>query len=165
MKRLFKEDKMAIDRQADEGEKIKALLSTLWIFAVLNYLYCDVLSLFDPSTLNQLIKGSAGGIKVTQEFLLGASVLMEISMSMVLLSRLLNNRTNRITNIAAGTVTTLVQISSLFFGTKPTPYYVFFSVIEISTTAFIVWYASKWAIPKSSTNEHSVSLEEVKCRY
>lgn len=154
---------MAIDRQADEGEKIKALLSTLWIFAVLNYLYCDVLSLFDPSTLNQLIKGSAGEIKVTQEFLMGASVLMEISMSMVLLSRVLSRRANRITNIAAGIITTLVQISSLFFGTKPTIYYIFFSVIEISTTAFIAWYAFEWASPQSTTSNHSLSLEGIEC--
>lgn len=146
-----------------EEKNEKALLSTLWIFAVLNYLYCDVLTLMDPTTLNQVIKGSVGGIKVTQEFLFGASVLMEISMSMVLLSRVLNQRANRITNIAAGIITTLVQISSLFFGTKPTPYYIFFSVIEDSTTAFIVWYAFKWASAKSMANNHSARLEGAKC--
>jgi hypothetical protein len=154
---------MTIKNQADKTKNIKALLSTLWIFAVLNYLYCDVLALMDPTTLNQVIKGSVGGIKVTQEFLLGASVLMEISMSMVLLSRVLSYRANRLANIIAGTITTLVQISSLFFGTKPTPYYIFFSVIEISTTAFIVWYAFKWSNPQSTVNNHSVRLEGAKC--
>jgi hypothetical protein len=117
----------------------------------------------DPTTLNQVIKGSVGGIKVTQEFLLGASVLMEISMSMVLLSRVLSYRANRLANIIAGTIMTLVQISSLFFGTKPTSYYIFFSAIEISTTAFIVWYAYKWFDPQSTVNNHSVRLEGAKC--
>jgi hypothetical protein len=154
---------MTIGNPVDEAKGIKALLSTLWIFTVLNYLYCDVLALMDPTTLNQVIKGSVGGIKVTQEFLLGASVLMEISMSMVLLSRVLGYQANRFANILAGTITTLVQISSLFFGTKPTPFYIFFSVIENSTTAFIVWYALKWANPEATINKRSLRLEDVKC--
>jgi hypothetical protein len=47
-------------------------------------------------------------------------------------------------NILAGTIMTLVQISSLFAGTKPTSYYILFSIIEISTTTFIVAYAMLW---------------------
>jgi hypothetical protein len=154
---------MIIDSQTEKMRNVKGLLTTLWIFAVLNYLYCDVLTLMDPVSLNQFIKGSAGGIKFTQEFLLGAAVLMEISMSMVLLSRILNFRANRLANIIAGTITTLVQVSTLFFGTKPTPFYIFFSVIESSTTAFIVWYALKWANPEVATIRQSVRLEDAKC--
>jgi len=126
----------------------KTLLSTLWIFAVLNYLYCDVLSLMDHSFLKELITGTVEGITMNEGFLLGASVLMEVSISMVLLSRILPFKANRIANIIAGTITTLVQIASLFIGSA-TMHYVFFSVIEISTTLYIFFTAIKWTESKA----------------
>lgn len=35
-------------------ERMKSCLSTLWIFATVNYLYCDVLSLMNPPMLKGL---------------------------------------------------------------------------------------------------------------
>jgi len=128
-----------------ETKDIKAILSTLWIFATLNYLYCDILGFFDVETLKSVLEGHAGSIQITPSFLLGASILMEIPISLVLLSRVLNYKANRWANIIAGTIMTVVQVSSLFVGTVPATYYLFFSVIEIACTAFIVWYAWKWA--------------------
>jgi hypothetical protein len=122
----------------------RARLSALWIFAMLNYLYCDVLGLMDPESLKGYIAGNVGGIEITQSFLLGAAILMEIPIAMVLASRVLPYRPNRWANVAAGSVMTVVQFSSLFFGSSPTAFYVFFSVIEIACTAFIVWYAWTW---------------------
>jgi hypothetical protein len=119
----------------------KALLSTLWVFVTLNYLYCDVLGLMDPEILGQFLKGNVGGISFTQGFLLGASLLMEIPIAMVLLSRVLKQGANRLANVLAGSVMTLVQCASLFAGSRPTMYYLFFSAIEISCTIFIVVYA------------------------
>jgi hypothetical protein len=114
---------------------MKAKLSTLWVFATLNYLYCDVITVMDPV--------KHGSIQLTQGFLLGASILVEIPIAMVLLSRILKYGANRWTNIIAGTIMTVVQILTLFVAV-PTMYYAFFSVIEIASTALIVWYAWKW---------------------
>ena len=121
---------------------MKIKLSTLWIFAILNYLYCDVLGLTDPNVLRQLISGT-GPIQMTQGFLLGAAILMEIPIAMVLLSRVLKHKANRMANIIAGSIMSAVQISTLFVGT-PTTYYAFFSIIEIACTLFIVGYAWRW---------------------
>ena len=131
-----------------ETKEMKAILSTLWIFATLNYLYCDVLGFFDAATLKALMEGHAGSIQITPGFLLSASILMEIPISLVLLSKVLKYTANRWANIIAGAVMTVVQISSLFMGMAPTPYYIFFSVIEIACTTFIVWYAWNWASPE-----------------
>ena len=139
---------MNANKKTVEVKDAKTILSTLWIFVTLNYLYCDVLGLFDPATLQALITGNAGNIQVTSEFLLGAAILMEIPIGMVLLSRILNYKANRWANIIAGTIMTLVQISSLFFGTAPTNYYIFFSIIEVACTAFIAWYAWNWMSEK-----------------
>lgn len=130
----------------------KVLLSTLWIFAMFNYLYCDVVALMDTKLLNQFITGVVGGVHITQGFLLGASILMEIPIAMVILSRVLKYRANRWANIIAGTIMTAVQFSSLFFGSSPAIYYIFFSIIEIACTSLIVWLALKWPKPEDSLN-------------
>lgn len=140
---------MNTDTRAVAMNERKAKLSTLWIFAVLNYLYCDVMSLMDPPILRQYLTGTVGGIELNANFLLGAALLMEISMAMVLLSRVLPYRVNRWANIIAGTFTTVVQVSTLFFGAGPTLYYAFFSIMENAATAFIVWYAWTWQNPTS----------------
>lgn len=124
---------------------IKAKLSTLWLFALLNYLYCDLIGLMDSNLLKQFLTGSVGGIEFTQGFLLGASILMEIPIAMILFSRLFRYKINRWSNIIAGTLMTLVQISTLIMGT-PTIYYIFFSIIEIAATASIVWIAWRWRV-------------------
>lgn len=116
-------------------QDIRVRLSTLWVFMLLNYLYCDVLGLFDPGLPKNL----------TQEALIAASFLMEIPIAMVLLSRALKYRPNRWANVAAGAFMALVQVSTLFVGSGPTAYYLFFSVIEIACLLFIVWTAWKWA--------------------
>jgi len=121
----------------------KMLLSTIWIFATFNYLYCDVLSLMDSELLKQYLTGRVNGMEFSQGFLLGAAILVEIPIAMVLLSRVLKYRVNRWANIIAGVVMTLVQAASLFAGT-PAMYYVFCSVLEISSTVVIVWFAWNW---------------------
>lgn len=136
---------------------IKSRLSTLWVVATLNYLYCDVVTLMDPNLLRQFMAGHVGGIQVTQAFLLGAGVLVEIPIAMVLLSRILGDRSNRWANIVAGTTMTAVQLLSLVVKT-PAPYYLFFSIIEIACTAAIVWYAASWRKISSQTSLRSASV-------
>lgn len=136
---------------ADKGESTAAnppaadrslLLSTLWVFAVLNYLYCDVVSLMDSSLLQQYLTGTVEGMKLDQTFLFLAALLMEVSIAMTLLSRLLPPTANRWANIAAGAVTTAVQSATLL--SPATAYYLFFSVLEIGATAAIVVIAAGW---------------------
>lgn len=125
-----------------------ALLSTLWIFASLNYIYCDVVGLMNAEDLRAYLSGSVNGIDMTSGFLLGATALVEIPMLMVLLSRILPHRANRISNIAAGAIMTIVQAASLFVGSS-TPAYAFSSVVEIATTAAVVWIAWHWDRPSA----------------
>src|SRR5512135_297683 len=109
----------------------KVLLSTLWLFAMLTYTYGDVVTLMDPV--------KHGTMQLTESFLLVGSIIMMIPISMVLLSRVLNYRANRWASIIAGTFMTAFLTVTLFVAV-PTSYYVFFSVIEIASTLFIVGY-------------------------
>ena len=135
-----------------ETNKKESFLSILWIFVTLNYLYCDIMTLMNPDILNKFLSGNVDGMKLTPMFFLGAAILMEIPMSMVLLSRILKPGINRWANIIAGTIMTVVQAGSLFVGSGiPKLFYVFFSIIEISCTLFIVIYAIRWKYSKDDS--------------
>lgn len=127
----------------------KVILSTLWIFALFNYMYADILTLMDPAVLQEMMTGTVGGLEITQGFMLGGAILMETAIAMVLLSRVLKYRANRLANIIVGVIHTAAVFLSLFVGT-PAMYYAFFATIEIACTLFIVWYAWKWVNPEVS---------------
>jgi hypothetical protein len=128
------------------------ILSTLWIFVTLNYLYCDVLGLTDHVQLRQYLTGTVNGIEMTPGFILGAGILMEIPIAMVFLARVLRYRANRWANVVAGAIMTVVQVGTLFLGST-TVYYGFFSVIEIAAAGFIAWYAWTWMDPLRSAEQ------------
>ena len=121
---------------------IKDKLFTLWIFVTVNYIFCDIFTLFYSENLKQLISGAMGGMDITETFLFAFSVIMELPMLMIVLSRLLPYKFNRLANIAVGIFMTLVQTATLFGDNML--HYVFFSIIEITTTIIIVWIAIRW---------------------
>lgn len=126
--------------KTDVMEDMKGKLQTLWIFATLNYVYADVVTLFDKSIFTNLNQGA----------LFGSAILVETAIAMVLLSRILPYRVNRWANIVVGLINTLAVLVSLFVAT-PHAYYVFFAVIEIATTITIIWLALRWPNPEKGS--------------
>ena len=125
---------------------IKERLSVLWIFALLNYLYADVIALW-------AILGSppAQAPHLGQLALASSALLMEIPIAMILASRLLPLRANRLANIIAGSVVTSVNGFLTFippllgWGRPPAlPEYLFFATIETVCTVAIVRQAWIW---------------------
>src|SRR6201988_4731812 len=123
----------------------KERLSVLWIFVLLNYLYADVLALF------AIVGSQDPAPHLPQWALLGSAVLMEIPIAMILASRLLPFRANRLANIIAGTIETLVNGFLTFvpplagWGRTPAlPCYLFFATIETVATSVIIWQAWTW---------------------
>ena len=120
----------------------KDKLFTLWIIVTVNYIFCDIFTLFYSENLKQLISGAMGGMDITETFLFAFSVIMELPMLMIVLSRLLPYKFNRLANIAVGIFMTLVQTATLFGDNML--HYVFFSIIEIATTIIIVLISIHW---------------------
>jgi hypothetical protein len=127
----------------------KERLSLFWIFALLNYLYADVVALF-------AIVGSpnlADAPHLAPWALLGSAVLMEIPIAMIVACRLLPFRANRLANIIAGAILTLVNgfltyVPPLFWPgsrTPALPEYLFFATIETVCTSVIIWQAWTWS--------------------
>jgi hypothetical protein len=122
---------------------IKKILTTLWIFLTVNFIFCDVFTLMHSKDLKNLLSGNIDGMVITQEFLLSFAVLMEIPMLMILLSSLLTYRLNRILNVFSGVLLAIIQIWSLSVG-NITLHYAFFSSVEISICLSIVVLAWRW---------------------
>jgi len=127
---------------------LREKLSMLWIFALFNYANADLTTLFDPNMVVELVTGALEGTSMLNPMLLFyGAILMEIPMIMIVLSRVLNYKINRYTNIIAGVIKTVAIFLSLFVGT-PAIYYIFFASIEFVCTTLIVWYAWKWPNPE-----------------
>lgn len=124
----------------------KTMLSTLWLFAMLNFAYGDVVTLMDSTQLKQYLTGDINGVHLSPSFLLASSIMMEIPIAMILFSRILNYGLNRWLNVIAGTIWTVITVATLFKG-SPTQHYVFFSAVEIVATLCIVVYA--WRMQES----------------
>jgi hypothetical protein len=123
----------------------KERLSLFWIFALLNYLYADVVALFD-------IVGSpnlADAPHLAPWALPSAAVLMEIPIAMIVACRLLPFRANRLANIIAGAFMTLVNgyltFAPPYSHTPALPEYLFFGTIETVCTSVIIWQAWNWS--------------------
>lgn len=129
-------------KNTSEMPDMKVRLSALWLFAMLTYTYGDVVTLMDPV--------KHGTVQLTEVFLLGGSIYMMIPITMVLLSRILKYRANRWTSIIAGIIMT-VSLPVTLFVAVPTSYYIFFTVIEITSTALIIWFAWNWRISENKT--------------
>ena len=126
---------------------IKERLSVLWLFALLNYLYADVLALF------AFVGSPATAPHLPQWALLGSAVLMEIPIAMILACRFLPFRANRLANIVAGSLLTLVNGFLTFvlpltngdFRDPIFPAYAFFATIETVCTLVIIRQAWTWS--------------------
>lgn len=121
----------------------KTTLSTLWIFLTANFIFCDVFSLHHHENLNALLTGKVDGTEITEEFLLIFAVIMQIPMLMILLSRLLPQKANKILNLITAIFLLIIQTSTLLWGANMLHYW-FFSIIEISTCIAIAWLAYHW---------------------
>ena len=122
-------------------------LSLFWLFALLNYLYADVLALF------AIVGSQDPAPHLPQWALLGSAVLMEIPIAMILASRLLPFRANRLANIIAGAIETLavilmqlvVPLANGAWHEHMFASYIFFGTIETVCTSVIVWQAWTWS--------------------
>ncbi|MFC2152226.1 DUF6326 family protein [Bacteroidota bacterium] len=121
---------------------MKVKLSTLWIFVMINMIMADIVGFMNPGALESIIKGDVD-VQITQELLLIFSVLLEIPILMIVLSRVLNYKANRWTNIIASVITILFVV----WGGTTSLSYIFFASIEVVTMLLITWYAWKWAKP------------------
>ncbi len=124
----------------------RALLSTLWIFVLLNMIFRDIHEFFRLGLLEEMMTGIVNGNQVTEQVMLIGAFMVEIPILMVLLSRILNYRINRWANIIIGAVTIALVIG---MGQKDLDD-IFFATVEVIALSAIIWLAVKWRRQKLS---------------
>ena len=140
----------------------KERLSLFWLFALLNYLYADVLALF--AAIGS--PGLADAPHLASWVLAGSAVLMEIPIAMIVASRLLPPRANRLANIIAGGIVTLINGFLTFvppligWGRPPAlPEYLFFATIETVCTSIIIWQAWTWTVGEAAVRSERIARQ------
>ena len=122
----------------------KTLLSTLWIVVMINMLKADILSLFIPGALDEVAKTSVSTGAPMPQLMLGGAIMMEISIVMIVLSRVLKYKVNRWTNIIASIITIVFVLG----GGVSYPHYIFIATVEVICLLLIIWNAWKWGNPE-----------------
>jgi hypothetical protein len=104
---------------------------------------CGYSGILCPGNIEELISGDIAGIQMTQELLLGSTILMAIPSVMVFLSLVLNAKVNRLVNIIIGLVYIVVLGSTFLTGRNPA-YYILFAILKAVLLVLIIWQAWKW---------------------
>ena len=131
---------MNTNKKTVQMEDMKVKLSTLWIFVMFNMVFADIIGFMNPGALEEIMS-----MQITQGLLLVFSILLEIPIAMIVLSRVLKYRANRWANIIAGVITILFVIG----GGNTSLSYIFFATIEVACMSLIIWYAWQWPNPEA----------------
>jgi len=129
------------DATTRERANTRTVLSTLWIFVLLNLFAKDIHELGRPGMLQQIMDGIVDGVTITEELMLLGGVMFEIPILMVLLSQILPYKINRRANISAGVLTIIIEMYS---NLNPDLDNVFFLVIKLVALLNVIWIAWNW---------------------
>jgi hypothetical protein len=122
--------------------KPQTLLSTLWVFILLNMIFRDLHQFGKKGFIEEMMSGVVNGVTITEELMLLGGFLAEIPILMVLVSRILDNKANKWANIIASIITMLVLANALPSADMDD---VFFMIIEV--VAFLSIIRIAWKLP------------------
>ena len=118
----------------------KALISTLWIVVMINMLKADILSLYIPGATDEVAGFAASLGASIPQLMLGAAIIGQLAIAMIILSRVLKYGINRWVNI----VVSIFIIAYIWGGGVSYPHYIFIASVETICLLLIVWFAWKW---------------------
>lgn len=128
--------------------KPQTLLSTLWVFILLNMVFRDLHQFGNKGFIEEMMTGVVNGVAITEELMLFGGFLAEIPILMVLLSRILADKANKWANTIASVITMLVLLSGLPSADMDD---VFFMIIEVFAFLSIIRVA--WKLPPHSYSQ------------
>ncbi|HEX7816552.1 DUF6326 family protein [Dyella sp.] len=130
----------------DAPVPIRLKLAALWTSLMFCYIYGDYFDLFRPGNLQDMLAGNMGPLgPVTQNILLGTTVLLAIPAVMIFLCVSLPATWNRWVNMLLGVLYAMVMAVSM---PGSWHFYQLLGVIEIVISLLITGYAFRW--PRAS---------------
>lgn len=126
----------------DAGIDKRLAIALAWAALVLLYAYCDILSLYKPGQLSEMLAGRMGPLESNQGSILAAAVLMAIPIAMILATAAIPRRAARIINLITAVMYFAVNIGNLVGETWA--YYFVFGILELAVTVYIFAAALRW---------------------
>lgn len=129
----------------------RCALSSLWAFVALNIAFADILGLYTPGVIPEVIEGVIEGVTITENMMLIAAVFIQIPVAMIVAMQFLRLRAWRTVNISAALVTAVFVVA----GGSMKPHYIFFAsceIVALLSIVVLVWRAptSEWADAESA---------------
>lgn len=124
----------------------RTVLSTMWVFVLLNMIYADILGMLRPGYLELLDRMSQ---QLSGSTVLLFAALMEVVIVMVLLSKILKRQTNRWTHFVAVPLSILwVVVPALTpsLGDATPLSYIFFATVEVAAMLAILCFVWRWPV-------------------
>jgi hypothetical protein len=122
-----------------QGFKSEILISNLWIFVLFNIIFRDLHQFGDKDFLSEALGGTINGMVITDELMMLGAILAEIPIAMVLLSRILRPKTNKILNTIAVIITSGVLISAMPYADMDDVFHFLFEIVALMLILWIVW--------------------------
>ena len=107
---------------------------------MINMLKADILSLYIPGSAEEVARTSASAGASIPQLMLGAAIMMEISIAMIILSRVLKYGINRWVNI----IVSLITIAFVVGGGVSYNHYIFIATVEVICLLLIIGFAWMW---------------------
>ena len=126
------------------GVDTRNLLSLLWIVVLLNMLTADILTLFIPVALDEVVEIAAETEVPVSRLMLFGAIMIEIPILMIIFSRIFRYSINRWLNIVASTITILFVVGPEIGNDSVKPHYVFVAFVEVVCLVAIWVIAWKW---------------------
>lgn len=134
--------KQAAPPLEDAKIQVKIKLSALWASLMLCFVYGDYFGLYVPGKLGNMIDGRMGPLgAVTQNVLVGTSIMMAIPALMVFLSLVMKPAISRWVNALLGLAYAAIMVLTMPGAWR---FYQLLGVVEILLCLAIVGFALKW---------------------
>ena len=118
-------------------------LAAAWTSFMFLYAYVDILGFYLPGVVDDILAGVVWEFRISQGWASGALGLMAVPILMIVLSTVLPQRANRITNLAVATLYALVSVGNAI-GEPWTYYYGLAVGLELAVLATILRLAWAW---------------------
>lgn len=132
----------------DHELPVRAKLAAAWTSFMLLYVYVDILGLYLPGVIDDILAGIAWEFEISQAWATGALALMATPILMVLLSTTLPARSSRTTNLIVASAYLLISVGNAV-GEAWTYYFALAVALETIVLAVILRLA--WTWPRSTS--------------
>ncbi len=124
---------------------VQVKLAALWTSFMFFYAYVDILGIYTPGVVKDILAGVVWEFQITQVWAVSALGLMAIPILMIVLCTMLPARANRITNLAVASFYALVSVGN-GIGESWTYYYGLAIGLELAVLALIFRLAWMWRV-------------------